>query len=341
MFRIGFLSSLVIFALTVWSASSAEAQKSRSWQYEGPGSGRFIPYDRRSARREGRKSRSERDRGSPTTDGRSPAAAEVTEPTKPAAMSRAFSAVIERLVRACVQQASLFQSWPFEDIVRITAPDDAQRGTLDTLRATTKSAAEKLSANCPQELPEPAWGRLEAVEQSVDAVDAALAAVEPPLQSFYAALDDEQKARLLRDLTLAKGQTRMDERGTEPRDQRSRQQSSANTDRGTQGKPWASICENLITALRGWQTTEIERSVGLSDAQRVAFYEFVTFSLRAAETLTGACPAETALTPVGRMKVLRARLAAVRHATTAIHPTLGRFYQALDEGQRVRFATMQ
>jgi hypothetical protein len=60
-----------------------------------------------------------------------------------------------------------------------------------------------------------------------------------------------------------------------------------------------------------------------------------------AETLVGACPAETALTPVVRMATLRTRLAAVRQATTAIQPTLTRFYEALDEGQRVRFAAMR
>ena len=53
-----------------------------------------------------------------------------------------------------------------------------------------------------------------------------------------------------------------------------------------------------------------------------------------------ACPAETALTPLGRMATLRACLAAVRAATAAIRPTLARFYDALARGQKVRFAGM-
>jgi len=85
---------------------------------------------------------------------------------------------------------------------------------------------------------------------------------------------------------------------------------------------------------------EIERVVRLSSAQRVAFYELVTASLKAAETLGSACPAETALTPVGRMETMRKRLAAVRAATAAIRPALVRFYEALDQGQKVRFAGM-
>jgi hypothetical protein len=70
--------------------------------------------------------------------------------------------------------------------------------------------------------------------------------------------------------------------------------------------------------------------VGLSEPQRVAFYELVTAS-RAADTLTGACPADIELTPVGR---------AVRAATAAIRPALTRFYEAFDQGQKVRFAEM-
>jgi hypothetical protein len=50
--------------------------------------------------------------------------------------------------------------------------------------------------------------------------------------------------------------------------------------------------------------------------------------------------ADTALTPAGRMETMRKRLAAVRAATAAIRPALMRFYEALDRGQKVRFAGM-
>jgi LTXXQ motif family protein len=92
--------------------------------------------------------------------------------------------------------------------------------------------------------------------------------------------------------------------------------------------------------LRNWPVREIEREVRLADAQRVALYELVTASLKAADTLSSACPAEAALTPVGRMEAMRKRLAAVRAATAAIRPALARFYEALDQGQKVRFAGM-
>ena len=76
------------------------------------------------------------------------------------------------------------------------------------------------------------------------------------------------------------------------------------------------ICENFLAALRGWPIREIERSVRLSETQRVAFYELVSSSLKAADTLASACPAENALTPLGRLTQMRARFLAVRQATT-------------------------
>ena len=100
------------------------------------------------------------------------------------------------------------------------------------------------------------------------------------------------------------------------------------------------MCEELAAVLRGWPVREIERDVRLSSPQRVAFYELVTASLKAADTLGSACPAESALTPVGRMDAMRKRLAAVRAATAAIRPALTHFYEALDQGQKVRFAGM-
>ena len=104
----------------------------------------------------------------------------------------------------------------------------------------------------------------------------------------------------------------------------------------------------VLRDARRRNTSGSEREVGLGrsreglrgDAPRVAFYELVTASLKAADTLGGACPAESALTPVGRMDAMRQRLSVVRAATAAIRPALARFYEALDQGQKVRFAGM-
>jgi hypothetical protein len=253
----------------------------------------------------------------------------------------AFGAVIDRLIRGCLDQAAELRSWPFDEIARIVAPDDAQRGALEALRASATAGAERLSADCPQDDPAPPAARLEAVDQAIDTATSTFAAVESPLRAFYAALDDEQKARLLRDMMHPGSNAREDDRTAERSERRSRRRAASGDARGGEANVWAGICEHLTAALRGWPIREIERSVRLSEPQRVAFYELVSSSLKAANTLSGACPAETVLTPAGRMTQMRARLSAVRQATTAIRPAFTQFYEALDQGQKVRFAGMR
>ena len=180
-----------------------------------------------------------------------------------------------------------------------------------------------------------------AAEQAIDTVTSIYAAVEPPLRAFFAALDDEQKARLLRGLSSSGPQAGEGDRTPQRGDRRSRRRGVSAAARDGEVNRGAGICENFVAALRGWPTRQIERSVRLSETQRVAFYELVTLSLKAADTLAGACPAENALTPLGRLTQMRARLLAVRQATTAIHPALTQFYEALDQGQKVRFAAMR
>jgi LTXXQ motif family protein len=326
MSRTGFLPALLALTLTLCFASSADARKWRSRHHHVHDYPAVFRDEIRRPPRVDRRTRSE---------GGSIRAAQPAERANAAVVGGPFTTAIDSLIRACLQQAEQFQSWPFDDIVHIAAPDDRQRAALDELRAAASAAAKKLAAECPKEVTAPAWARIDAVDHSLAAAGSAFAAVEPTLQTFYAGLDDEQKARLLRDLMPPKAQGRPDARTAEPRPLQ-----HANEERAA-GNHWAGICERLTTALRDWPTSEIERSVRFSDSQRVAFYELVTSSLKAAEALARSCPAETALTPVGRMATLRVRLAAVVEAAAAIRPALRRFYEALDQEQRVRFAMIR
>jgi hypothetical protein len=134
----------------------------------------------------------------------------------------AVGALLDRLVRGCLQQATEFQGWPYEAITQIASPDDNQRSALEALRASTTGAAERLSADCPRDEPAPSGERLVAAEQAIDTVTASYAAVEPPLRAFSAALDDEQKARLLRGLSSSGPQVREGDRTPERGERRSR-----------------------------------------------------------------------------------------------------------------------
>jgi hypothetical protein len=274
-------------------------------------------------------------------DGRRDRVAQMVETARAQTGGGGFGAVIDRLIRGCVQQAAGLQNLPFDEISRIVAPDDTQRGALEALSATATAAAEQVSAQCPQDQPGLPSARLEAAEQAIDTATATLAAVEPPLRAFYAGLDDEQKARLLRDLTLSGSQAREGDHAAERWERRSRRRGLSGAAHDVDANAWADICEHLTAALRGWPIREIERRVGLSQPQRAAFYELVSSSLKVAETLTNACPAQTALTPPARMALLRARLSAVRQAIAGIRPTLTQFYEALDQGQKIHFAGMR
>jgi LTXXQ motif family protein len=270
-----------------------------------------------------------------------------------------FAAVVEKLVRGCGAQGAELENWPFDAIGQIVGADEGQRRALEGLRERAKAASERLAADCPQDVPAAPSARLEAVEQGIDAALAAFDQVQPALATFYGALDDEQKARLYRDMAAPAATARettprreaQDDRRT-PREYRSRRDrwrayaaareaaARETAPRQAAAPAWSATCDEFAAVLRNWPVREIERNVRLSSTQRVAFYELVTASLKAADTLGSACPAETALTPVGRMDAMRQRLAAVRAATAAIRPALVHFYEALDQGQKVRFAGM-
>jgi hypothetical protein len=331
------LPACLVFLLALCLATSANARRWKWWYYGG--------HDLS-------------ERGERDDDGgyRRTHAAELPDPALRGSRG-AFGTIVERLISGCGQQADQLANLPYDNITRIAAPDGAQRAALEALRGTAALAAERFAADCPQSVP--AAPEVRAAEQAIDAATSAFATVEPALQKFYSALD-EQKARLLRDMTFADSQPRSaDRRADRSRDRwrnppdrwdrrSSRWRAYARAYDPKSGRPdgvgsnraaespfcgegsgapvarsssrrcpptrnapspnrWASACEDLTSALRTWPIREIERGVGLSEPQRVAFYELVTTSLRAADTLAGACPADTELTPVGRMAGLRAR----------------------------------
>jgi LTXXQ motif family protein len=301
-------------------------------------------------------------------------AAGVSAAALPRGRSGAFGATIDKLVRGCAVQAAEFENWPFDSISEAVAPNEAQRNALTALRDAAKAAAQRLASDCPQDILAAPAARLEAVEQGIDAALKAFDVVEPKLQAFYGALNDEQKARLYRDMGMpaASNPTATTDaraaqavQGVQQDERRERRDYSSRRHRGRDyaaareaaareaaaartpaprqaaaGTGSGPMCAELAGVLRNWPVRETEQGVQLSAPQRVAFYELVTASLKAADTLGSACSAEAALTPVGRMDAMRKRLAAVRAATAAIRAPLARFYEALDQGQQVRFAGM-
>jgi LTXXQ motif family protein len=77
-------------------------------------------------------------------------------------------------------------------------PTDAQGEALDKLDEAMQKAVETLTAACPNTVPQTPVGRLDVMQQRLDAMIGAANNVRPALDAFYTSLSDEQKAKLNR-----------------------------------------------------------------------------------------------------------------------------------------------
>ena len=246
----------------------------------------------------------------------------------------AFTGIVVKLIHSCSWQAAELDRLPFDAIAQIANPDENQRGSLDELRSSVAATVDKLTSECPREISAPLSAQLDNVVQGIDTTIAALDAVRPALQNFYGTLEDEQKAQLLvRGRPTVEAQAQVWERSS-----RSERRRVFNGGPAPAPHPLGAVCQQLTASLRDWPIRQMESDMRLSDPQRVALYELAIASLKAANTL--ACPAEGALTPVGRLDTMHSRLSAVRAAVSAVRPALLHFYEALDERQKQRFAQM-
>jgi len=88
------------------------------------------------------------------------------------------------------------ESWRADFIERTLSLDDSQRAKFNGLKTASRRAIQYLNESCPKTDPASPTGRLEAMERRLSAMLEAVRTVQPALDDFYAALSDEQKARL-------------------------------------------------------------------------------------------------------------------------------------------------
>jgi len=99
---------------------------------------------------------------------------------------------------ACKQPKPGLANLPIEKIEDALNPSDAQERELNRLQDATAQAVSIMQAACPDETPITPPGRLEAMEKRLQAMIDAAKTVKPSLESFYASLSNEQKARFNR-----------------------------------------------------------------------------------------------------------------------------------------------
>jgi hypothetical protein len=94
-------------------------------------------------------------------------------------------------------QASLAEL-PIERIDAIVRPTRSQEAGLTRLHDAVARSAGKLAEVCAAATPGTPVGRLDAMQQRVEAMIPAAEDIRPALEAFYTALDDEQKAKFNR-----------------------------------------------------------------------------------------------------------------------------------------------
>ncbi len=97
---------------------------------------------------------------------------------------------------ACGTGPAGLAAWGTDRIEQSMKFTDTQRARFNDLKAASTKAVQYLHDSCPTNEPVTPTGRLEVMQQRLEAMLEAVRTVRPALDDFYATLNDEQKARL-------------------------------------------------------------------------------------------------------------------------------------------------
>jgi hypothetical protein len=220
----------------------------------------------------------------------------------------------DRLAQMCGEDSRDIAGLPIDLIQQAIEPTDAQRAALDDLANASVTAAQNIKAACPTIISLTAPKRLASMQQRIEAMVAAVATVQPPLDKLYSLLNDEQKARF-----NALGE-----------DQRMR-----NTARRS-NRPLVESCGAQSAAMQ-WPTAEIDARLRPTDTQRASLVALQDASARAADMLKTSCQADDAVTPPARLTAVGKRLDTMLQAVKVVRSALDDFYGTLSDEQKAQF----
>jgi hypothetical protein len=215
-----------------------------------------------------------------------------------------------QLAQMCGEDSKEAAGWPTARIAQGTSPTAPQRAALDELTDATIRAAQAIKDACPTEIVFTAAGRLEAMQTRIEGMAKAASMLRAPLDRFYGALTDEQKARL-----NAFDEQREHDRGS------------------TAG------C-NAAGNVPRWPAEQIERAVRPDPEQNAKLGGLKAAMAAAAEDLRDACPSSLPTTPPARLKAISRRLDAMLKTVKNVRAALGDFYAALSDEQKAQFDTV-
>ena len=219
----------------------------------------------------------------------------------------------DQLTQMCGDDSRDIAGLPIDQIQQAIAPNDVQRTALDDLANASVKAAQDIKAACPTQISLTAPARLAAMQQRIEAMIAAVGTVQPPLDTFYGLLNDEQKARL-----NALGQ---------------RSKSAAQNTGGS----LAQSCGATQAGVTDWPAAEIDARLHPTDAQRASLTALQDANARAKTLLKTGCQADDALTPPARLAAVGQRLEVMLQAVKTVRTPLDDFYGTLTDEQKAQF----
>jgi hypothetical protein len=215
------------------------------------------------------------------------------------------------LAQMCGDDTKEVAGWPIDRIQQLVSPDDQQRVALADLASASMNAAQIIKTACPTSVAFTPTGRLAAMQQRIEAMEQAIDVVHAPLDKFYGALTDEQKAKL----------------------------NSANQPPAQQkGRPrgLAQSCATANAAFQ-WPEARIETAVRPNEAQQAKLKALQSVATQAAEQLAASCPSELPTTPPARLAAVSKRLEVMLGAVKTVRGALDDLYGDLSDEQKAQF----
>lgn len=218
----------------------------------------------------------------------------------------------------CRQPGSGITAWPVAEIESKVGLNREQIQLLGDVKSAGAKAASVFRATCPSEnaFPLTPTGRLASMTARLGATLEAVQTVRPALEAFYDSLNDEQKERF-NDIGPAKAVASTEARDALPED--------------------AKKCGEAKPGLTNLPIEQIDDALKPNEAQQAELDKLAEATVKAVGILQNACPAETPLTPPGRLQAIETRLQAMVEAAKTVKPPLDSFYASLNAEQKARF----
>ena len=236
-----------------------------------------------------------------------------TTASLPSSQNPAGQPLSGQIAQMCGDDTREVAGWPIERIQQLIMPTDEQRMALDDLANASVRAAQIIKTACPTSVAFTPTGRLAAMQQRIEAMAQAIDVVRSPLETFYGALTDEQKAQL-----NAANQT--------PEQQNARARGSLGLN-----------CSATNAATRSGRGRRSSAAVRPNEAQLVRLNALQSAAAQAAEQLAASCPSELPVTPPARLAAVAKRLDVMLQAVKSVRAALDDFYGSLNDEQKAQF----